>query len=148
MTISEQIETKLVEAMKSGDHALTDTLRMAKSALVNAKIAKADHNMSESDEIEVIRKEIKKRIQSAQMYKDANRPELAAKEESEIKLLSEFVPEEMDDAQIETTVQEVITELGATSAQDMGRVMGSVMQQLKGKADGGKISAIVKRLLV
>lgn len=146
--ISEQIETKLVAAMKSGDHTLTDIYRMVKSALINAKIAKSDHTLSETDEIDVIRKEIKKRAQSAEMYKDANRPNLAEKEELEIKLLSEFVPEEMGDDQIELVVQAVIAESNATSAQDLGKVMGLVMQKLKGKADGGKISAIAKRLLV
>jgi uncharacterized protein YqeY len=146
--ISEQIEIKLIAAMKSGNHTLTDIYRMAKSALINAKIAKTEHELTESDEIDIIRKEIKKRAQSAEMYKDANRPELAAKEDLEIKLLSEFVPEEMGDAQIELVVQEVITEINASSAQDLGKVMGLAMQKLKGKADGGKISAIAKRLLV
>jgi len=145
--ILEKIELKLNEAIKASNRELSDIYRMVKSALINAKIAKPDHTLSETDEIEIIRKEIKKRQQSAVMFREGNRPELAEKEEREVTILSEFVPAEMDDAQIESIVAEAIKSTGATSASDMGKVMGAAMPQLKGKADGGKISEIVRRLL-
>ncbi len=147
MSLSDTINTQLVDAMKAGDQFKLDVLRMAKSALMNATIAKPDHQLSHEEEISTLQKEVKKRRESATMYKDGGRAELAEKEEKEATLLEQFLPAQMGDEEIEAAVKNAIASTGATSKQDMSKVMGAVMPALKGKADGGRISAIVQRLL-
>lgn len=143
MSLADLINQKITESMKSGNGFALEVLRMAKTALQNACIAKSDHALSADDEIQVVQKEIKKRRESALMYRQGNRPELAEKEEKEADLLSAYVPAQISDAEIETAVTKALLTAGATSKQDMGRVMGMVMPQLKGTADAGRVSRIV-----
>jgi uncharacterized protein YqeY len=147
MNILEQIETDLVNAIKAGDTETVNVLRMAKTAIMNAKIAKTDHTLSEPEEIEVLRKENKKRQQSVEMFKQGNRQDLVEKELSELKVTEKYMPAELGDAEIESVVNAAIIQTGATTMADMGKVMGIVSGQLKGKADGSRISAIVKNHL-
>ncbi len=147
MTLQDTITAKLSESMKNQDQFATEVLRMAKSALIYANVAKADHVLTPEDEISVIQKEIKKRKDSAQMYTDGNRPELAAKETKEVAFLEQFLPEQASDAEIESIVKAAVASTGATSAKDMGKVMAVVMPQLKGKAANDRITSVVKQLL-
>lgn len=147
MSLLDQITTQMTTAMKSGDQFTLDVLRMAKTALQNATIAKDDHILSETDEIQVMQKEVKKRHDAVEMYKQGGRPELAEKEEKEARALSVFLPKQASDDEIESIVIQAIESTGATSKQDMGRVMGVVMPQLRGKAEPGRISAIVQKHL-
>lgn len=147
MTILEQIEADLTDAIKNSDAMTVSVLRMAKTALMNAKIAKSDHNLSEADEIDVLRKENKKRQQSIEMFKQGGRQDLVEKEQSELKVTEKYLPAEMSDADIENVVTATIGQLQATTMADMGKVMGAVSGQLKGKADGSRISEIVRKHL-
>lgn len=147
MSLLDTLSTQITESMKSGDKFQLDVLRMTKTALMNAEIAKDDHHLTETDEISVIQKEVKKRKDSAEMYTNGGRPELAEKEEKEAAFLMNYLPAQLSDAEIEQIVQSAITAVGATSKQDMGKVMGAVMPQLKGKAESARISSTVMRLL-
>lgn len=147
MTISATIDAKIIEAMKAGNQFPLDTFRMVKTALQNASIAKADHILSNDDEISLLQKEVKKRHDAAIMYKDGGRPDLAEKEEREAEILIQFLPTQMTDAEIEVIVKATIETCSATSKQDMGRVMGVLKTTLAGKADPSLISRVVLRLL-
>lgn len=147
MTIAETINAKIIEAMKAGDQFSLGTFRMVKNSLQNASIAKTDHNLSIDDEISLLQKEIKKRRDAALMYKDGGRPELADKEEREATILTQFLPAQMSDAEIEAIIKATIEQCAATSKQDMGRVMGVLKSTLAGKADLSHVSGIVLRLL-
>ncbi|KKQ90875.1 MAG: hypothetical protein UT15_C0003G0050 [Berkelbacteria bacterium GW2011_GWA1_39_10] len=144
--IKKQIEQDLIEAMKGKNEEAVSTLRMLKSAIKNSEIQKGQDS-DESDILSIIQGQIKSRRDSIELYKKGNRLELAAKEEKEIEILVKYLPEQMNNEEIRVIVKKAITEIGATGIQDMGKVMGKVMPELKGKADGGKISQITKEEL-
>jgi len=134
--IKKQIEQDLIEAMKGKNE----------EAIKNSEIQKGQDS-DESDILSIIQGQIKSRRDSIELYKKGNRLELAAKEEKEIEILVKYLPEQMNNEEIRVIVKKAITEIGATGIQDMGKVMGKVMPELKGKADGGKISQITKEEL-
>ena len=144
MSLLEKIETDLINSIKSTDLATADVLRMAKAALMNAKIAKPDHILSESEEIEVLRKENRKRAQSIEMFKQGNRLDLVEKEQSQLIIMQKYLPTELSDEEIETIVKSAISQTGASTMADMGKIMSIVTLQLKGKADGSRVAQIVK----
>lgn len=142
----EQINQNLKEAMKSKDAETLSVLRMLIAAARNKEITLRKDGQAElSDEqiIEVVASEIKKRRDSAEAYHNGGRPELADKENSEIKILEKYLPEQLSDEELEKIVQEVV----ASGADNFGKVMGQVMARAKGKADGNKVGEIVKKLL-
>ncbi len=147
MSLSETINQKITESMKSGDSFALDVFRMVKTALQNAAIAKDDHALASEDEIQVMQKLVKQRKESAIVYRQGNRPELAEKEEKEADLLAQFLPAQITNEDIEVVVKKALASTGATSKQDMGKVMSMVMPELKGKADPGRISSIVMKHL-
>ncbi|MDP2736472.1 MAG: GatB/YqeY domain-containing protein [bacterium] len=148
----EQINQDLVRAMKSKDVETTSVLRMLIAALRNKEITLRKDGLAElTDEqvLEVITSEVKKRRDSVEAYTTGGRPELADKESAEIEILKKYLPEQMSDKELEKVVEEVIAsglpaQAGAT---DFGKIMGQTMVRVKGKADGGKVSEIVKKLL-
>jgi len=148
----EKINQDLKAAMKAKDAETLSVLRMLIAALRNKEITLRDGAAAElTDEqlVEVVASEIKKRRDSVEAYIAGNRPELANKESAEIKILEKYLPEQMSDSDLEKVVEEVIAsglpaQAGAT---DFGRVMGQTMARVKGKADGGKVSEIVKKML-
>ncbi|MFA6081965.1 MAG: GatB/YqeY domain-containing protein [Patescibacteria group bacterium] len=146
-TLTDQINTKLTEAMKSQNAFELNTLRMLKSALMNASLVGTNHQLDAAAEIAVVQTEVKKRKQSIEMYHQGNRPELAEKEQKEIDFLMQFLPAQMSEDEVKAIVAKAIASTGAVGKQDMSKVMGAVMPQLKGKADGGMVSAIVNQLL-
>lgn len=141
-----QIDQDLIEAMKEKDESRTSVLRMLKSALHNWQIANKKEP-TDADVLTVIQKEIKSRKDSVELFKQGNRVELASKEEGEIGLLEKYLPEQASEAKIRLKVQEIIKNINANSIQDMGKVMGPVMAEFKGKADGSLVSQIVKKEL-
>lgn len=145
--ILEQIEQKYLEAMKSKDAERVSVLRMLKSALANAKIAK-QKDLEESDEIAVLNKEVKSREDSISQYKTGNRDDLAKKEENEIEVIKEFLPEQIGDEELEKIIEDSIKEVGASSMADMGKVMQATIQKTKGTADNSKIAEIAKKKLL
>jgi len=144
--LKETIDKDLVEAMKSKDENTLLVLRGLKSALKNKEIEK-QKDLVDTDVIEVIQSQIKSRRDSVEMYKQGGRAELAQKEEAEIEILQKYLPEQMSEEEIREIVKKAIVKTGATEIKDMGKVMGSVMPQTKGKADGSLISRIVKEEL-
>lgn len=142
----ETIETDLIEAMKSKDENTLLVLRGLKSALKNKEIEKKAE-LKDEDVMGVIQSQIKSRRDSVDMYEKGGREELAQKEEVEIAVLQKYLPEQMSEEEVRALVKKAISETGASEIKDMGRVMGSVMPQTKGKADGSLISRIVKEEL-
>jgi uncharacterized protein YqeY len=144
--IIDQIEKDLVETMKAKDEAKTSVLRMLKSAIHNWQIA-SQRQPQEADVLQIIQKEIKSRNDSITMYQKGGREDLAQKEKNEIEILKKYLPEQASEEVIREKVKAKITEVKASGIQDMGKVMGPIMAELKGRADGATVSRIVKEEL-
>ena len=144
--LKETIEQDLIEAMKSHTENVVSVLRMLKSAIHNAEIQK-QKELADEDISGVIQSQIKQRNDSVDLYEKGNRQELAQKEKTEIEILKKYLPEQMDETQIREIVKKAISDTNAASIQDMGKVMGAIMPQVKGKADGSLVSKIVKEEL-
>ena len=148
-TLNEQIMNDLKEAMKQKDQAAMTTLRALKSAIKYAAIEKvgADGELPEIDAIAVVRKQIKQRRDSVDQFTAGGRPDLAATESAEITVLERYLPAALSTAETEALVASVIAELGASSKQDMGRVMKALQDRSAGRADGKILSQLVAKAL-
>lgn len=148
-TLNEQIMNDLKEAMKQKDQAAMTTLRALKSAIKYAAIEKvgADGELPEIDAIAVVRKQIKQRRDSVDQFTAGGRPDLAATESAEITVLERYLPAALSTAETEALVAAVIAELGASSKQDMGRVMKALQDRSAGRADGKILSQLVAKAL-
>ncbi|SVA61313.1 uncharacterized protein METZ01_LOCUS114167 [marine metagenome] len=140
------IQEEIKVSMKKGDKEKTTTLRMAISEIKKEEIDKQT-DLNEENTISIIQKMIKQRKDSSNQFRSANRDELAAKEEMEIKFLTEFLPEQISEEEITEIVRETIIREGASSPQDMGKIMGSLKSNLQGKADMAVVSKVVKKSL-
>jgi len=145
-TLTARIRADLTESMKARNAEKTSTLRMLQSAFKYEQI-EAGHELSDEEAMVVIRKAVKQRQDSIEQYTKGNRPELAAKEQSEMELLKTYLPPELDDAELESGLREIVASTGAQSKKDMGKVMKEATARFKGRADGRKIQEIVSRLL-
>jgi len=143
MSLIEKIDADIIEAMKAKNEAVVSVLRMLKSSLTNYRIA-TQKELTDEDVATILQKEVKTRKESAQVYKKGNRPELAAKEEKEVEILSGYLPEQASEEEIRAKAKEIIATTGASGIADMGKVMGQLMGEFKGKADGTLVSNIVK----
>jgi uncharacterized protein YqeY len=141
MTLAESVKTDLVDAMKAGERERVGALRFVLSEL--QKAAKEGGE----DEVAVLRRERKRRLDAARAFRDGDRPELAAGEEAEAELISAYLPAELDDAELEAIVVRAVAEVGAGSPRDMGRVMPVAMKEVAGRADGRRVSEHVRRAL-
>jgi uncharacterized protein len=146
MTLIAEIKTQLEDAMREGDAARRDTLRLILSSLQGAE-KELQRPLSEDEELQVLQRERKKRVEAAEAFRNAGREEQADKEEDELDVLEEFMPEPMSEDELEEIVDDVIAEVGATSMRDIGRVMADVMPQVAGRADGSAVSQIVREKL-
>jgi uncharacterized protein YqeY len=146
MTLIAEIKTQLEDAMREGDAARRDTLRLILSSLQGAE-KELQRPLSEDEELQVLQRERKKRLEAAEAFRNAGRDEQADKEEDELDVLEEFMPEPMSEDELEEIVDDVIAEVGATSMRDIGRVMADVMPQVAGRADGSAVSQIVREKL-
>jgi uncharacterized protein YqeY len=144
--IKEKIDKDIIEAMKAHNETALTVLRMLKSAIKNSEITK-QKELEEADILGVIQSQIKSRKDSIELYKQGNREELAQKEQSEIDILAQYLPEQMSEAKIREIIANAIAATGAVNMQDMGKVMGKVMPEMKGKADSQLVSQIVKEEL-
>ena len=142
----EKLQEQLKESMRNKDEVRTSVLRMLISDFKYAQIEKKSA-LDESESTQVIKRAIKKRKESIEMYEKGGRPDLAAKESAELKILQEFVPAEMDEQTMRSKIEQVITELGATEKKDMGRVMKEVLSRYKGQIDGKVAQKIVSEKL-
>ena len=140
------IQEEIKVSMKKGNKEKTTTLRMAISEIKKEEIDK-QADLNEENIISIIQKMIKQRKDSSNQFRSADRDELAAKEEMEIKILTEFLPEQISEEEITEIVRETIIREGASSPQDMGKIMGSLKSNLQGKADMAVVSKVVKKSL-
>lgn len=150
MTIRHTITEDLKAAMKRGDHAMRDTLRVVDSMIKNEEIAqkKRDAGLDDAATIAVLKRALKQRHDSVAQYRAGKREDLAQKEEAEIAVIEKYVPAQMAQAQLEEIVQRVIAETGATSRADMGKVMAAAMREIGDAADGMRVRTAVERFLV
>src|SRR6266513_2314003 len=144
--LTEQIRADLTESMKARTADRTSTLRMLQAAIKNQQI-EAGHELADEEAMAVIRKGIKQRQDSVEQYTKGNRPELAAKEQSELEILKTYMPPELSDAELESGLREIIASTGAQSKKDLGKVMKEATARYKGRAEGKKIQETVSRLL-
>jgi uncharacterized protein YqeY len=146
MTLIAEIKGQLEDAMREGDAARRDTLRLILSSLQSAE-KELQRPLAEDEELQVLQRERKKRLEAAEAFRSAGRDEQADKEEDELDVLEEFMPEPLSEDELEEIVDDVIAEVGATSMRDIGRVMADVMPQVAGRADGSAVSQIVREKL-
>ena len=148
MSLENKIMVAMKESMKSKDQTSLRSLRAIKSAIIIHKTQKGSSDeISNEDELKILQKLVKQRKDSADIYQNQGRMDLAQPEIDEIKVIEQFLPEAMSENEIESEVKRVIDETGAEGMKDMGKVMGIVTKELMGKADGKTISAIVKNNL-
>ena len=161
--LKQQLQKDLNESLKSGNQLKRLVLGMVMTAIKNKELGKRQQlsktvsdtgelekqsQLTDEEIIEVVAGEVKKRKESVEQFKAGGREELAQKEKSEMDILLAYLPEQMGESEICAEIQKTISETGATSAKDVGKVIGAVMAKLKGRADGGMVSKIVKKLLI
>jgi uncharacterized protein len=146
MTLQDRIETAMRDSMRARDERRTQTLRMAMSAAHNREI-ELGRSLADDDYLEILGKQVKQRRESIQAFRAGGREAMADNEEAEAAILAEFLPEALSGDELETLVRAAISETGASSPADLGRVMGKVVPQTKGRADGKALSDLVRRLL-
>lgn len=148
MDMFEKISNDIKEAMKAKDKVALATLRNIKKVLLEAKTAPgAGDTVSDEAAIKIIQKLVKQGRESATLYQSQNRNDLAEEELAQVAVMEKYLPAQMSNEEIEAALKTIIAEIGASTPQDMGKVMGVATKQLAGKADGRVISAIVKSLL-
>ena len=146
MSLIEDIAGELKDAMLARDAERRDALRLILNALKGSE-KELQRPLSEEEELQVLQRERKKRIEAAEAFRGGGREEQAAKEEAELAVLEEFMPEPLSEEEIEEIVDDVIAEVGATSMAGLGGVMADVMPQIAGRADGSVVSQIVREKL-
>ena len=148
MSLQDRIMTELKDAMRAKDAVKLEALRAIKSGILLAQTETGSKEaISEEDEIKLLQKLVKQRKDSASIYKEQNREDLAQPELDQAAVIEQFLPEQLSEAEVEAKVEEIIARTGAEGMKDMGKVMGLASQELAGKADGKTISMIVKRKL-
>lgn len=147
--LKQQLKDDLKQAMLAKDATRMSVLRMAISAIGYYEIQKggAGYEANDEDVLTVLQKEAKQHQDSIEQFKSGNRQDLAEKESAELELLKKYLPAQMDEEAVKKLVMEAITQTGASSPADMGKVMAALMPKVKGKADGGLVSKIVKEIL-
>jgi uncharacterized protein len=146
MSLIAEIKQQLTDAMREGDAARRDALRLILSSLQSAE-KELQRELHDDEELQVLQRERKKRVEAADAFRAGGREEQAAKEESELDVLEEFMPDPLSEEEVEEIVDDVIAEVGATSMRDIGRVMADVMPQVAGRADGSAVSQLVREKL-
>jgi uncharacterized protein YqeY len=142
MPLLEAVKSDVATALKAGDRQRASALRM-----VVSELQKAEKEGSGADEVQVLQRERKRRLESARAYREAGREDLAEAEEREAELIGGYLPEQLSDAELRAIVGDVIAESGASSPKEMGKVMSAVMPKVQGRADGRRVSDAVKELL-
>jgi uncharacterized protein YqeY len=146
MSLIEEIEGDLKEAMRARDELRTGTLRLTLAALRSSE-KELGRPLKEDEELQVLQRERKRRTEAAEAFRDAGREEQASQEERELEVIEEFMPEPLAEEELERIVDDAIAETGATSLRDLGRVMADVMPQVAGRADGSTVSQLVREKL-
>jgi len=147
MSLNEQINTDLKAAMKSGDKVRLDTLRLLRAAMIELAKRGGGGGITPEDELSVLMAAMKKRKEAIEVYEKAGRQELAQQERSELAIIMEYLPKQLSADEAAAIVQRIITETGASSAKDFGKVMPLAMKELKGKFDGKVVLEMVRAKL-
>lgn len=147
-TLKNQVRTDLHDAMRSHDKVRAGTLRMVLTAITNEEVAGDEHRgLSDDDVLRVIAKEAKKRKEASAAFVEAGRSELADREEAELAILETYLPAQLEEADLRAIVAEAVAETGAAGMQQMGQVMKAAQAKVAGRADGGRVAALVKEAL-
>jgi uncharacterized protein YqeY len=146
MSLIVRIKADLAVAMKERDNAKRDALRLILSSLQSAE-KELQRPLSDDEELQVLQRERKRRLEAAEAFRTGGREARAAAEEAELAVLEEFMPEPLSEDELEQIVDNAIAEVGATSIRDLGRVMADVMPQIAGRADGSMVSQLVREKL-
>ena len=146
MPLAGKLLDDMKTAMKARDELKVSTLRLARSAIGNAEIEKG-RNLTDEEIIETLARESKRRREAIECYEKGGRQDLVAKESKELAILGEYLPKQLDEAEVEKVVREVAAEVGAVSAKDKGRMMSVVMPRFRGRADGKLVTQVVDRVL-
>jgi uncharacterized protein YqeY len=146
MSLIAEIKEQLTDAMREGDAARRDALRLILASLQSAQ-KELQRELHDDEELQVLQRERKKRVEAADAFRAGGREEQADKEEAELDVLEEFMPDPLSEEEVEEIVDDVIAEVGATSMRDIGRVMADVMPQVAGRADGSAVSQLVREKL-
>jgi uncharacterized protein len=148
MSLELKINEQIKVAMLGKQEAALRALRAIKSAILLAKTSEgASAEMSQDDEIKLLQKLVKSRKDSLEIFTTQNRPELAAKEQEEIAVIEQYLPQQLTESELHTAIKEIITQMGATTMAEMGKVIAAANKSLAGKAEGKAISLMVKTLL-
>ena len=146
MTLIDRIEGELKTAMLEHDNERRDTLRLILASLRSSE-KDLQRPLSEDEELQVLQRERKRRVEAAAAFREGDREEQAANEEQELAVLEEFMPEPLSEEELEEIIDDVIAEVGATGLRQLGRVMADVMPQVSGRADGSTVSQLVREKL-
>ena len=146
MSLLEQLTSDMKEAMKAKDKVTLGVVRMVKSSVSNEQI-KLGHDLTADEELAVLSREMKQRVEEMESYKDADRADLAEEIQGQIDVLKRYMPAQMSEEEVVAIVKETIAEVGASSKADLGKVMGALMPKVKGKADGKLVNTTVQSLL-
>jgi uncharacterized protein YqeY len=146
MSLAQRIDGEVKAAMRAGDVERRDALRLILNSLQSAA-KELQRPLSEDEELQVLQRERKRRVEAAEAFRAGDRPDKAEKEEAELAILVEFMPEPLSEDELEQIVDDAIAETGATSMRDMGRVMADVMPQIAGRADGSAVGQLVREKL-
>ena len=141
MAVLQQVQDDAVAALKAGDRDRAGALRLIVSELQKAEKEGA------ADEVAVLQRERKRRVEAAEAYEQAGRTDLAATERREVELIDPYLPAQLEDAELGTLVEQAVSETGASSVKDMGQVMSAIMPRVAGRADGKRVSAVVRERL-
>jgi uncharacterized protein YqeY len=148
MSLQSELMAKMKEAMKSKDSVALESLRAIKSEILLMKTKSgATEELSKEDEIKLLQKLVKQRKDSAALYLEQNRKDLAEPELAQVDIIAQFLPAQMSENELKEKINEIISSVGATSMKEMGKVMGIASKELAGKADGKSISNLIKQLL-
>ncbi|MDC7741462.1 GatB/YqeY domain-containing protein [Rhizobium binxianense] len=148
--LRDQLATQLKEAMKAKNAERLSTVRLIQAAVKDRDIANrgtGKEQASDDEILQILAKMVKQRDESAKIYEENSRPELAAKERAEITVIQDFMPKQLSDGEVRTTISAIIAETGAAGAKDMGKVMAALKERYAGQMDFAKASATVKELL-
>lgn len=146
MSLTNRLMTDLKVAMKSHDKTALSVIRMLKSALMNKKI-ELGHELNSEEELQVVVSQMKQQRDSLAEFEKAQREDLVADTKAQMQVLSQYMPQQLSEAEVQEIVQQTAAKIGATSKADFGKLMQAVMPQVKGKADGNKVNQMVKDLL-
>jgi len=147
MSLESQVMEAMKAAMKSKDTVTLEALRAIKSAILLAKTSGGSGELTDADEMSLLQKLVKQRRDSAAIYQQQNRLDLAGPELAQVAVIEQFLPKQLSEDEVEAAIKPIVERLGAVSIKDMGKVMGEASKELAGKTDGKTISLIVKKLL-